>query len=84
VASASRGVVTLTGRLGSYYERHVALESARRVAGVVKVVDRIIVDPVPDEARPVPRFARSLQSSVMLNDLDIELLDRLDLALATS
>ncbi len=48
----ARGVVTLTGRLDSFHERQVALNSCRRVAGVLELVDAITVaDPVPGNAR---------------------------------
>jgi BON domain len=56
----SRGaVVTLTGTLSTYYERQVALESARRVVGVLGVVDAIRVG----AGRPAapPNFARLLR-----------------------
>jgi len=46
VVRASQGVVSLNGRLGSYYERQVAIESARRVAGATRIVDRMVVDVV--------------------------------------
>jgi hypothetical protein len=53
------GVVTLAGRLSRYYERQVALESVRRVAGVLSVVDAIRVE--ADRPSPPPNFARVLQ-----------------------
>ena len=39
------GVVELLGRLPSYHLRQVAVECTKRVAGVMRVVDRIVVDP---------------------------------------
>ena len=53
------GIVTLTGTLSSYYERQVALESARRVAGVLGVVDAIRVG--AERPSAPPNFARVLQ-----------------------
>jgi hypothetical protein len=53
------GVVTLTGTLSTYYERQVALESARRVAGVLGVVDAIRV--VAERPSAPPTFARRLR-----------------------
>jgi len=38
------GVVELQGRLPTFHLRQVAVESAKRVAGVTRVVDRIAVD----------------------------------------
>jgi osmotically-inducible protein OsmY len=56
----SRGaIVTLTGTLSTYYERQVALKSARRVAGILGVVDGIRV--APERPDSPPRFARALQ-----------------------
>lgn len=37
------GVVTLSGRVGSYYERQLAQSRARRVPGVIRLVDALIV-----------------------------------------
>lgn len=54
------GVVTLTGQLGTYYERQVAQETARRVAGVLRVIDGIQVGSATsaaDRAASVPNFA---------------------------
>jgi hypothetical protein len=55
---ADRGVVCLSGRLDSYYQRQVAVESARRVAGVTTIVDRIVVAGVSSAAAPLRKFAR--------------------------
>ncbi len=57
---AHQGVVSLSGNLDTYYERQVAVESARRVAGVTRIIDRIIVDPESARAPDVPRFALPL------------------------
>jgi osmotically-inducible protein OsmY len=53
------GVVTLTGTLSTYYARQVALESVRRVAGVLSVVDAIRVG--AERPSPPPNFARLLR-----------------------
>lgn len=37
------GSVTLSGRLQSYYEKQVAINSCQRVAGVINLIDRIDV-----------------------------------------
>lgn len=39
----SDGTVTLSGRVGSYYERQLAQSRARRVAGVVRLIDALTV-----------------------------------------
>lgn len=41
----SKGVVTVDGRLPSYYVRQIAIETCRRVAGVMQVIDAIQVGP---------------------------------------
>ncbi len=38
-----RGVVTVQGTVGSFHERQVALNSCRRVAGVLELIDAIEV-----------------------------------------
>jgi osmotically-inducible protein OsmY len=40
---ARNGVVTITGRVKTYYEKQLGGQRARRVAGVVQLVDRIDV-----------------------------------------
>jgi osmotically-inducible protein OsmY len=47
----NHGTVTLSGTVNSYYEKQVALNSCQRVAGVLKMVDRMEVH--PDSSRPV-------------------------------
>jgi len=42
---AQRGVVTLRGRVRSFYEKQLGQQVAQRVAGVVRLVDRIEVAP---------------------------------------
>jgi len=41
---ADRGCVTISGTVGSFYERQVAISSSQQVAGVLKLVDQILVD----------------------------------------
>jgi osmotically-inducible protein OsmY len=53
-------VVTLTGQLGTYYEKQVAQETVRRVAGVLRVIDGIQVGSATsaaDRTPSVPNFA---------------------------
>jgi BON domain-containing protein len=45
--AAHDGQVVLSGRVGSYYRRQLALAGARRVAGVRSIVDQIEVLPWP-------------------------------------
>ncbi len=54
---ASQGVVVLSGNLSSFHQRQVAVESARRVAGVTQVIDRLVVETVSRRLPSVPRFA---------------------------
>ena len=63
---ASQGTVTLSGRLSSYHERQVALESVRRVAGVLKIVDQVHVERSTDPLVPTPKFAAPHTSDDML------------------
>ena len=42
---ARNGVVTLRGRVGSFYEKQLALHCCLRVAGVLKLIDAIDVSP---------------------------------------
>lgn len=41
---ANRGVVTLTGSVGSFYYKQLWLSGAQRVAGVRRVIDEIEVE----------------------------------------
>ena len=38
-----RGAVTLTGKVQSYYEKQIAINSCQNVAGVVSLIDEIVV-----------------------------------------
>lgn len=40
---SSGGTVTIRGRVPTYYEKQLAINSGRRVAGVVKLVDDVVV-----------------------------------------
>lgn len=51
--SAREGAVTLQGRVRSYYEKQLGQHSARRVAGVRRVIDEIEVA-WPPFTRPFP------------------------------
>ena len=42
--AARAGTVLLRGRVRSFYHRQLALELTRRVAGVIQIVDELIVD----------------------------------------
>lgn len=37
------GAVTLTGQVQSYYEKQIALKSSQHVAGVLSLIDEIVV-----------------------------------------
>lgn len=41
--AAKAGVVTICGNVPTFYEREIAVRIARRVAGVIKLIDEIIV-----------------------------------------
>ena len=43
--SVDRGVVTLNGRVSTFYEKQLSHASARRVAGVQRVLDQVRVVP---------------------------------------
>lgn len=48
---AREGVVTLRGNVPTFYEREISVRLARRVAGVVQLVDEIIVGRLPIDPR---------------------------------
>ncbi|MBC7857019.1 MAG: BON domain-containing protein [Pirellulaceae bacterium] len=48
---ANGSTVTLRGLVTTFYERQLAIQSSRRVAGVRKLVDEIVVQ----EIAPLPR-----------------------------
>ena len=41
--TVEQGIVTLTGRVCSFYEKQVAITSCQRVAGVKSLIDCIVV-----------------------------------------
>lgn len=41
--TAENGVVTISGRVKSFYEKQLCQQCCRRVAGVVKLVDDVLV-----------------------------------------
>ena len=43
--SADRGVITISGRVSTFYEKQLSYASARRVAGVQRVLDQVRVVP---------------------------------------
>jgi osmotically-inducible protein OsmY len=43
--SADRGVITISGRVSTFYEKQLSHASARRVAGVQRVLDQVRVVP---------------------------------------
>jgi len=47
--TARAGTILLRGRVRSFYHRQLALESTRRVAGVIQIVDEIVVDERPSQ-----------------------------------
>jgi len=47
---ASAGTVTLYGRVHSFYQRQLCLQCCQRVAGVIRLVDRIEVESVGEPA----------------------------------
>ena len=53
---ADRGVITLSGQVPSFHQRQLIHSFARRVAGVVQVIDELAVQPVVPPTLPaVPR-----------------------------
>ena len=54
---AQAGIVTLQGRVASFYEKQLSHQCCRRVAGVLELVDRIDVVPTPPVAKGTSRKA---------------------------
>ena len=44
LVEADNGYVTVSGTLSTHYQKQVALTSCSRVAGVINMVDQIVVD----------------------------------------
>ena len=49
----SNGHVTLSGELNSYYEKQVALKLCKHVAGVLGIIDEIVVKEGNEKTTPV-------------------------------
>ena len=47
--AVQNGAVTISGNVCSFYEKQVALDTCRRVAGVLSMIDRIVVSPVSED-----------------------------------
>lgn len=54
---ATAGVVTLRGRVPTFHEKQLSIQLARRVAGVIRLIDEVAVHPAPG-ARCNPGFSR--------------------------
>jgi len=52
--SVLAGAVTVRGQVGSYYEKQVALDTCRRVAGVLCTIDQVEVEAGDGAAAPGP------------------------------
>jgi hypothetical protein len=51
---AQDGVVTLRGRVATFHEKQISAQLARRVAGVVRLVDQVIVkQPISDRRQGI-------------------------------
>jgi hypothetical protein len=51
---ASSGVVILRGQVQTFYEKQLSAQLARRVAGVVRLIDQIVVNhPTSENRQPV-------------------------------
>ncbi|MCS6775998.1 MAG: BON domain-containing protein [Chloroherpetonaceae bacterium] len=61
------GVVTLTGKVGSYAQKMAAVEAARRVNSVLDVIDHIAVIPAPEETRNDEEIARAIREGLGWN-----------------
>ncbi len=49
--SVDNGMVTVAGTVNSYYEKQVAMTSCQRVAGVLSLIDQIVVSELPLSAK---------------------------------
>jgi len=61
------GVVTLTGHLGTYAEKHAASRAVQRVAGVKAVALELDVKLSPDHKRSDTEIAASIESAIRWN-----------------
>ena len=64
-----RGVVTLTGTVGSYAEKSAALEAARRVRGVMDVANDIEVHVPSEKAKTDTEIAHAVRQALDWNAL---------------
>ncbi|MCC7083710.1 MAG: BON domain-containing protein [Pirellulales bacterium] len=48
---AQLGVVTISGRVSTFHERQLCINCCRRVAGVVRLDDRVVVSPPNSTSR---------------------------------
>ena len=48
--NVDNGTVTLTGKLESFYEKQLCISSCQRVAGVIRLIDRLDVVETPRTA----------------------------------
>ena len=64
-----RGVVTLTGTVGSYAEKSAALEAARRVRGVMDVANDIEVHVPSDKTKTDTEIAHAVRQALDWNAL---------------
>jgi BON domain-containing protein len=46
------GVVAVSGRIPTHYARWLCIESCRRVAGVLRVIDNVKIEPAVSEQQP--------------------------------
>ena len=50
-AEARGGIVTLRGRVSTFYEKQLSAQLAHRVAGVVRLIDEVIVGEIRKDRR---------------------------------
>ena len=65
--SAHHGVVTLSGIVGSWAEKHAAEEAAHRVAGVLDVANEIEIKPSWTAGRTDAEIAEAVRSALCWN-----------------
>ena len=54
-AQALKGTVVVSGRLHSQHAKWLCMECCRHVAGVIKLIDHVTVEPVAAERSQLPR-----------------------------
>lgn len=70
--SVDRGTVTLRGSFPTFYDRQLAIEVTRRVAGVLRVVDELTVAPYRDGQRVSSLSTRRAASTTALRGAGTE------------